>query len=64
MDYNSGVSLILPDSIGSIENDFDEEDIVHEQTNQNEVMFIFILFSIIRTSPLDCRTHYGCIRRS
>ena len=40
MDYNSGVSLILPDSIGLIENDFDEEDIVHEQTNQNEVIFI------------------------
>jgi hypothetical protein len=37
MEYDSGVSMILPDSIGLIENDFDDEDIVHEQTNQNEV---------------------------
>jgi len=40
MEFNSGVSLFLPDSIGLNENDFDEEDhedIVHEQTNQNEV---------------------------
>lgn len=41
MDYNSGVSLILPDSISLIENDFDEEDIVHEQTSQNEVISLF-----------------------
>jgi hypothetical protein len=40
MEFNSGVSMFLPDSIGLNENDFDEEDhedIVHEQTNQNEV---------------------------
>lgn len=32
--------MFLPDSIGMLENDFDEEDnedMVHEQTNQNEV---------------------------
>ena len=42
MEYNSGVSMFLPDTIGLNENDFDEEDhedIVHEQTNQNEVCF-------------------------
>jgi hypothetical protein len=54
MEFNSGVSMFLPDSIGLNENDFDEEDhedIVHEQTNQNEVCainifkkFIFLLF--------------------
>jgi len=40
MEFNSGVSMFLPDTIGLNENDFDEEDhedIVHEQTNQNEV---------------------------
>jgi hypothetical protein len=42
MEFNSGVSMFLPDSIGLNENDFDEEDhedIVHEQTNQNEVCY-------------------------
>jgi hypothetical protein len=29
--------MILPDSIGLIENDFDDDDIVREQTNRNEV---------------------------
>ncbi|CAF1662881.1 unnamed protein product [Rotaria magnacalcarata] len=41
MEFNSGVSMFLPDSIGLNENDFDEEDhedIVHEQTNQNEIV--------------------------
>jgi len=37
MEFNSGVNMILPDSINLIENDFDDEDIVHEQTKQNEV---------------------------
>jgi hypothetical protein len=37
MEYNSGVSMILPESIGSIENDFDDDEIVREQKNQNEV---------------------------
>jgi hypothetical protein len=38
MELNSGVSMLLPDSIGLTENEFeDHEDIVHEQTNQNEV---------------------------
>ena len=40
MEFNSGVSMFLPDTIGLNGNDFDEEDhedIVHEQTNQNEV---------------------------
>ncbi len=37
MEYNSSVSMILPDSIGLIENDFDDDDIVREQTNRNEV---------------------------
>ncbi len=40
MEFNSGVSMFLPDTIGLNEDDFDEEDhedIVHEQTNQNEV---------------------------
>jgi hypothetical protein len=38
MEYNSRVSIILPDSIGQMENDFeDHEDIVREQTNRNEV---------------------------
>lgn len=61
MDYNSGVSLILPDSIGLIENDFDEEDIVHEQTNQNEVISLIIITLIDCSSPIDCRVNYGCI---
>ncbi|UJR09139.1 hypothetical protein I4U23_013386 [Adineta vaga] len=41
MEFNSGVSMFLPDSMGLNENDFDEEDhedIVHEQTNQNEIV--------------------------
>ncbi|CAF5104645.1 unnamed protein product [Rotaria sp. Silwood1] len=41
MEYNSGVSMILPDTINLIENDSydeDHEDIVHEQTNQNEIV--------------------------
>ncbi|CAF4587858.1 unnamed protein product, partial [Rotaria sp. Silwood1] len=41
MEFNSGVSMFLPDSIGLNGNDFDEEDhedIVHEQTNQNEIV--------------------------
>ncbi len=37
MEYNPSVSMILPDSIGLIENDFDDDDIVREQTNRNEV---------------------------
>lgn len=40
MEFNSGVSMFLPDSIGLLDNDYDEEDqedMVHEQTNQNEV---------------------------
>ena len=40
MEFNSGVSMFLPDSIGLMGNDYDEEDpedMVHEQTNQNEV---------------------------
>ncbi len=37
MEFNSSVNMILPDSINLIENDFDDEDILHEQTNQNEV---------------------------
>ncbi len=65
MEYNSGVSMILPDSIGLIGNDFDDEDhddIVHEQTNQNEVKKIkerlffeqhFFLYL------LDCGINYG-----
>ena len=43
MEFNSGVSMFLPDSIGLLDNDFDEEDhedMVHEQTNQNEVSSI------------------------
>jgi hypothetical protein len=47
MEFNSGVSMFLPDSIGLNENDFDEEDhedIVHEQTNQNEVCVIHIFY--------------------
>ncbi|CAF3549990.1 unnamed protein product [Adineta steineri] len=38
MEYNSGASMILPDSIDLIENDFDSEDIAHEQIKQNEIM--------------------------
>ncbi|CAF1678242.1 unnamed protein product, partial [Adineta ricciae] len=41
MEFNSGVSMFLPDTIGLNGNDFDEEDhedIVHEQTNQNEIV--------------------------
>ena len=40
MEFNSGVSMFLSNSIGLNENDSDEEDhedTVHEQTNQNEV---------------------------
>jgi hypothetical protein len=37
MEYNPDVRMILPDSISLMENDFDDEDIVHEQKNQNEV---------------------------
>lgn len=37
MEFNSGVSMISADSIALLQNDFDDEDIAHEQTNQNEV---------------------------
>ncbi|CAF4585184.1 unnamed protein product, partial [Rotaria socialis] len=36
MEYNSGGSMILPDTINLNENDPYDEDIVHEQANQNE----------------------------
>jgi len=60
MEYDSGVSMILPDSIGLIENDFDDEDTVHEQTNQNEVkktklrLFLFFFLSNTFLYLLDC----------
>jgi hypothetical protein len=40
MEFNPSSSLILPDSLGLIGNDSDDEDrseIVREQKNQNEV---------------------------
>ena len=43
MEYDSSVSMLLPDSINLVENDFDTEDIVHEQTKQNEVKDLFKL---------------------
>ncbi|CAM4776239.1 unnamed protein product [Rotaria magnacalcarata] len=38
MEYNSGGSMILPDTIDLNENDPSDEDIVHEQANQNEIV--------------------------
>jgi hypothetical protein len=46
MEYNPSVGIILPDSIDRIENDFDDEDIIHEQTNQNEVKQIEVLLFV------------------
>lgn len=38
MEYNSGINMVLPNGIDIIENDFYDEDIVHEQTSQKEVI--------------------------
>jgi len=40
MEYNLGGNMVLPDSF---ENDFDNEDIAHEQIKQNEVKIPFSL---------------------
>ena len=56
MEYDSSVSMLLPDSIDIIENDFDTEDIVHEQTKQNEVK------NLIRLLCASFCLHIICIR--
>ncbi|CAF4004224.1 unnamed protein product, partial [Rotaria sp. Silwood2] len=56
MEYNSAVSMILPDTIDLIENDFndeDHEDIVHEQTNQNEIVELIMAAFEGQEEPSD-----------
>ncbi|CAF0850375.1 unnamed protein product [Adineta ricciae] len=53
MEYDSSVSMLLPDSINLIENDFDTEDIVHEQTKQNEIIELIMAAFEGHEEPTD-----------
>ncbi|CAF1243822.1 unnamed protein product [Adineta ricciae] len=53
MEYDSSVSMFLPDSIDLVENDFDTEDIVHEQTKQNEIIELIMAAFEGHEEPTD-----------
>ncbi|CAM4901377.1 unnamed protein product [Rotaria socialis] len=53
MEYNSGGSMILPDTINLNENDPYDEDIVHEQANQNEIVELIMAAFEGQEEPSD-----------
>ncbi|UJR37060.1 hypothetical protein I4U23_029765 [Adineta vaga] len=53
MEYDSSISMMLPDSIDLVENDFDSEDIVHEQTKQNEIIELIMAAFQGHDEPTD-----------